>query len=60
MIIDFVGNIEGYDSEWIVGDDFVKNTFKQNVSRIENIEFYIKEAYTPLEFSSGRLMTVIF
>ena len=49
-----VGPFKGYDNIWIVGDEFVENTFGQLVMCKEDLQFHIKDNYNVREFSSMR------
>ena len=47
------GRIPGYEELWMVGDEFVKNTFANNVMR-GRTQFFMTETYNVKEFSSNR------
>ena len=44
----------GYERAWIVGDEFVKNTFSSAVMCNKAMNFYMKDHFVIEEFSSGR------
>ena len=48
------GNPPGYDSIWVVGDDFVSDMFGQ-LQQEDNIKPYIMENYTVKIFNSNSL-----
>ena len=48
-------HIKGYETIWVIGDEFVQMTFEKIVKQNDDTRFYMKENFNLREFSSTRL-----